>query len=345
MLDVHRLRVFRSVVATGSINAAATNLGYTASAVSQHLAALQRETGLTLVARVGRGIQPTAAGLALAAEIDDVLERLSNVESVVAELRSGRSGALHIAYFASAGSAWMPAVARVLLRDFPDLRLTLSLRDGIAVSPPRPDVQVLVEQDNLDPGPGVRAYHLYDDPYVAILPRSHRFADADVVNLVDISEEVWIDNDPAHGWCRRNLILACHAAGFSPPYRIEAHDYPTAIAFVDAGIGLTIVPSMAAHHLPENVVSVPVTGPTPRRSIYALVPVAVQDVPAVRAVISTLYECARQTRAQQQDVPHRTVPATGVPAPAAGGGHATMPRRANAASRAASTRRTVASTA
>src|SRR5262245_52736852 len=51
MLDVHRLRVFRSVVASGSIQAAAVNLGYTASAVSQHVSALQRETGLTLVSR------------------------------------------------------------------------------------------------------------------------------------------------------------------------------------------------------------------------------------------------------------------------------------------------------
>ncbi|WP_157602895.1 helix-turn-helix domain-containing protein, partial [Promicromonospora kroppenstedtii] len=66
MLDVHRLRVFRSVVASGSIGAAAANLGYTPSAVSQHVSALQRETGLKLLARHGRGIRPTAAGRALA---------------------------------------------------------------------------------------------------------------------------------------------------------------------------------------------------------------------------------------------------------------------------------------
>ena len=56
MLDVHRLRVFRSVVASGSINAAAANLGFTASAVSQHVTALQRETGLALMNRneIGR---------------------------------------------------------------------------------------------------------------------------------------------------------------------------------------------------------------------------------------------------------------------------------------------------
>ena len=55
MLDVHRLRVFRSVVASGSIQAAANNLGYTPSAVSQHVTALQRETGLALILAVGSG--------------------------------------------------------------------------------------------------------------------------------------------------------------------------------------------------------------------------------------------------------------------------------------------------
>src|SRR6266496_751704 len=62
MLDIHRLRIFRAVVAAGSINGAASNLGYTPSAISQHLAALQKETGLALVERVGRGIQLTGAG-------------------------------------------------------------------------------------------------------------------------------------------------------------------------------------------------------------------------------------------------------------------------------------------
>src|SRR5258705_10589572 len=94
MLDVHRLRVFRSVVASGSINAAAANLGCTPSAVSQQVSALQRETGLALLTRIGRGIEPTAAGLALAAEIDALLHRLGDVESFVADLRAGRRGTL-----------------------------------------------------------------------------------------------------------------------------------------------------------------------------------------------------------------------------------------------------------
>lgn len=76
MLDIHRLRVFGSVVASGSVQGAAANLLCTSSVVGQHITALQCETGLVLFERVGGGFCPTPAGFAVAAEADGVLVRL-----------------------------------------------------------------------------------------------------------------------------------------------------------------------------------------------------------------------------------------------------------------------------
>ena len=98
MIDLHRLRVFRAVVADGSINGAAATLGYTPSAVSQHLTALQRETGLSLIERQGRGVVPTAAGRAVAHEAGCVLERMAEFESFVADIRDGHTGRLSVCY-------------------------------------------------------------------------------------------------------------------------------------------------------------------------------------------------------------------------------------------------------
>jgi DNA-binding transcriptional LysR family regulator len=290
MLDVHRLRVFRAVVASGSVHAAATNLGYTASAVSQHVSALQRETGLVLMTRNGRGVEPTSAGLALAAEIDGVIDRLSGVESFVADLREGRAGTLSVAYFASVGAAWMPSVVRALLRDFPGIRLDLSLRDDVALPDERVDVQIAVAPRDVRPATGVRAVHLLDEPYVAVLPRSHPLAGEPTVDLGRLAGDRWVDNDFARGWCRQNLIEACQAAGFSPPFHVEAHDYPTAVAFVDAGIGITVLPRIGAASLPPGAVAVPVTNPTPERSIHALVQTAVLDTPPVRRTLDLLQD-------------------------------------------------------
>ena len=295
VLDVHRLRVFRSVVASGSIQAAANNLGYTPSAVSQHVTALQRETGLALISRVGRGIEPTAAGRALAIEIDGVLSRLGEVESVVGDLRAGRTGSLSIAYFASVGSAWMPAVVATMMREFPAVRLDLALREDVPTDPAeRPDLQIAVEQGAIH-RPGLVVRHLLDDPYVAVLPSTHPLAGRAAVDLIELATDRWVDNDFARGWCRRNLIEACHAAGFSPPFHVEAHDYPTAMAFVAAGIGLTVLPRLGARQLPPGVVAVPVTSPTPVRSIFALVRDGVADTPAVRTVLAELTRLGAST--------------------------------------------------
>jgi DNA-binding transcriptional LysR family regulator len=293
MLDVHRLRVFRAVVASGSVNAAATNLGYTASAVSQHVAALQRETGLALLARSGRGVEPTAVGLALAAEIDDVLARLGDVEAFVGDLRDGRTGSLSIAYFASVGSAWMPTVARTLLQEFPALRLDLALRDDLSAGPgQRPDVQIVVAPAGFRGTREARAHHLVDDPYLAVVPAGHPLAGAESVELAQLETERWIDNDLADGWCRRNFLEACRAAGFRPSFRVEAHDYPSAVAFVEAGIGITVLPRLGAIRLPSAVAAVPVTSPTPVRSIFALVQTAAESAPAARRALEVLGECA-----------------------------------------------------
>ncbi|QOC92433.1 LysR family transcriptional regulator [Micromonospora craniellae] len=297
MLDVHRLRVFRSVVASGSVQAAAANLGYTPSAVSQHLTALQRETGLTLLARAGRGLRPTAAGHALAAEADRVLARVGAAESLIADLRTGRTGALSVAYFASVGAAWMPLVVRRILTELPGVRLDLQLREHIPDSrEERADVQVVVADTGFDPGSGFTAQHIVDDPYVAVLPAGHPLAGHDEVDLAELAEERWVDNDFARGWCRAKLLEACTAAGFSPAFRVEAHDYRTALAFVAAGIGLTVLPALGAAHLPEGVTVVRAVRPMPIRSIHVVVHDAVEHTPAVRTTVAALHEAADGAR-------------------------------------------------
>lgn len=289
MLDVHRLRIFRSVVASGSIQAAASNLGYTPSAVSQHVTALQRETGLALVKRVGRGIEPTAAGRTLAEQVDGVIARLGEVESIVGDLRAGRTGSLSVSYFASVGSAWMPHVVRALMENFPDVRLDLALSEELPDNPvERSDIQIVVERESLPSAPGSSVHHLLDEPYVAVLHHDHPLAEADAIDLAELATDQWVDNDSAQGWCRRTLIDACRAAGFSPPFQVEAHDYPTAIAFVATGIGITVVPRLGVAALPAEVRAVPVTSPTPVRSIYAVVQTAIETTPPTRLVLDVL---------------------------------------------------------
>src|ERR1700751_1608231 len=104
MLDVRRLRVLQAVSAHGSVTRAAAALGYTAPAVSQQLAALEREVGMPLTERSGRSIELTPAAVILVAHTDALLTQLTAAESDLAALRDQVAGPVTLAAFPSAGS-------------------------------------------------------------------------------------------------------------------------------------------------------------------------------------------------------------------------------------------------
>ncbi|GAA1482095.1 LysR family transcriptional regulator [Gordonia sinesedis] len=294
MIDPHRLRVFRAVVAEGSIGGAADALGYTSSAVSQHIAALQRETGLVLIEREGRGIVPTQAGTTLASEAAAVFDHLSRVDGLVADLRDGRAGSLRVTYFASAGSTWMPSVVATIRHEFPDVRLELRLCELSDGSGAPPDVEIVVEGST---PPAIRGYDrlpLVTEDYLAVVAPDSPFAGRSGVTLRELAEETWVDNDVARGPCREALLNACTAAGFTPCFGVETHDYPTALRFVAAGVGLTVVPALALVDLPTGVSVVPISDP-PQRVIAIHRRHSVRDSGVADRLIELVREQASMT--------------------------------------------------
>src|SRR5215210_2815732 len=123
MLDVKRLKVLREVAARGSFSAAADALHFTQSAVSQQIAALERETGTTLVDRNARGVRLTEAGEVLVRHTDVIMARLADAEAELEALSGLRGGRLRLAAFPSAASSIAPtAIARFRVRH-PDVEL------------------------------------------------------------------------------------------------------------------------------------------------------------------------------------------------------------------------------
>ncbi len=306
MLDLHRLRIFRSVVASGSINAAATHLGYTPSTVSQHVATLQRETGLKLLTHVGRGVEPTEAGRELANLSGRVLTHLAEVESRVKDLRDGRSGALSIQSFDSATTAWLPAVARRILTEFPGLHLRIALAEGLSTpadagdasdiqaqaASDAPDLRLISAGPGYQPPAGYQAHCLLEEDYQAIVPAGHRLATSGPVDLAELRAETWIASDSPDSPCAVNVQRSCAAAGFAPAFAVETTNHVAGIAFVAAGVGLTVVPRLCTLGLPPGVAAVDLTNPTPTRTVYALVNANVLDRPAMQLALRALHECA-----------------------------------------------------
>ena len=289
-MDVHRLRVLRAVVADGSIQGAAASLGYTPSAISQHLTALQKETGLRLLQRSGRGIEPTVAGRAVAAEAARIFERLADLESLVADLRAGRVGALSVSYFASAGAVWIPPVVATIAREFPRLRLDLRLIELLADDSGPPDVEIAVDGAESGGIAGYQVHPLLTEPYLAVVPVTSALARRAQVDLAELRDQAWVDNDVARGPCRQAVLDACSTVGFSPAFHIETQDYPTAIRFVAEGMGITVIPRLGLGTLPDSTVAVPIVNPTPQRSISVRVRDTAANHPAVIRMLELLDE-------------------------------------------------------
>ncbi|WP_063893673.1 LysR family transcriptional regulator [Nocardia sp. Root136] len=297
MIDTHRLMIFRSVVATGSVAAAAATLGYSPSAISQHLTALQRETGLRLLERVGRGVEPTPAGRVIAGEAAKVLDELTALGSTVSDLRAGKAARITINSFSSSGTNWMPDVVATLTHEFPDTRVRLRIVDELAaIADNRPDIALTVRLDKPTQVSGYSHRDLITEPYVVVVPGDHELAARTTVDVAELEQYRWIDNDTSHGPCRQAMLNACAAAGFTPRFVVETTDYPSALRFVARGVGLTVVPRLGATDLPSGACALELTNPTPRRTICAHIKDSESYNPVVLRTMELLDELAVRPR-------------------------------------------------
>ncbi len=297
MLDVRRMQVLRTVVTSGSVTAAATALGYTPSAISQQIAALEKEAGTALLERVGRGVRPTEAGLLLTEYADTIGRQVAEAQTALADLRAGRTGRLAVRYFATAGAPLVaPAVAR-LRAEHPGVRIELKLIDPgdqlPAVKEGRADLALVVRPRGADPE-GVRLLHLLDDTYFAVLPAGHPLADRPALALADLADEPWVGSEWP-GPCLDAQLEACAEAGFRPGFAVESEDYATAQGFVAAGLGVGLVPRLGLGSPHPDVVVRRFTGPQPRRSIHAAVRATAPPQPALRTFVKALREAAESS--------------------------------------------------
>jgi len=295
MLDVRRMQVLRAVVTSGSVTAAATNLGYTPSAVSQQIAALERQAGLPLLERVGRGVRPTAAGRLLTEHAAIIAQHVAEAETALADLRAGRTGRLAIRYFATAGAALVPPALAKLRADHPrvqvDLRLNNPADQLVEVVRGEADLAIMVPAHE-EPPDGIRLVHLLDDPYHAVLPKGHHLAAKRVLDLAELAEEPWVNNELAAGPCLERMLAACASAGFSPNFVVQSDEYATAQGFVAAGLGVTLIPSLGLGQRHPAVVVRRVRNPQPVRSIYAAVRESSLAQPALASLLDALRDAA-----------------------------------------------------
>jgi DNA-binding transcriptional LysR family regulator len=302
MLDVKRLRVLREVAARGSFSAAAESLAYTQSAVSQQIAALEREAGTVLVDRNARGVRLTEAGRALVRHADVILARLADAEAELDAIAGVRGGRLRMVSFPTAGATLAPRAIGLFRERFPGVEVTLAPREpheGLeCLKTGECDIALTVEAGfrRID-DKAIECHHLLDDPMYVCLPAGHPVAQKRRISLGDLATDAWITSVP--GTCPDSAILerACQAAGFEPRVAFQSDDYVAIQGFIAAGVGVCLIPDLALVAVRDDVVVRPLQGRAPVRRIIAATLAGGFQSPAAIAMLEILAEVGAEFEA------------------------------------------------
>jgi DNA-binding transcriptional LysR family regulator len=260
MLDVRKMALLRELARLGTIAAVAQAQFCTPSAVSQQLSALEREAGVRLLRRDGRGVALTAAGVDLAERTEGVLALLEEAAAALASARTELAGELRIGAFPTAVRTLLPTALVELGAAHPRLELHVTELDPAQA----PDA---LRAGLLD----IALVHSYDyvpaepDPALVtepLLTETVYLASAAALALVPGApgadpvlagrDQPWIVGSP-DTLCHLMAIRLCQAAGFTPRIRHYADDFAAVLMLVAAGQGVAVIPELAIPACPDGV--------------------------------------------------------------------------------------------
>lgn len=263
--DPRHLLTLEAVARLRSFAAAADELGFTQSAISQQIAELERRVGAPVLTR--RPVAVTEVGAVLLdteARVDAVMSAAS---AELSALETGDGGHVRLGAFVSAADALVPPALHALRRSSPGVRVTLhqleTTESHAALLRGQLDLAITFSYDHAPtPTPsGVVTDPLLDEPVLLALPEGHDLAGHGTVDLADVPDADWIIT-PVDA-----LGVALPQAPSDPRLRLAGDDFRTALRLVALGLGMTLLPALALADAPASVVTRPVAGIDLRRRI------------------------------------------------------------------------------
>ncbi|HWT95055.1 MAG TPA: LysR family transcriptional regulator [Solirubrobacteraceae bacterium] len=305
MIDVRRLRALRELADRGTIAAAANALQLTPSAVSQQLAALEREVGHRLLEPEGRGVRLTPAAHVLLEHAGSLFAGLERMRADLDAHAAGEAGEVRIGAFPTAIVDLVAPAAARLREDAPRVRLAVTEYEAPGVfdvlAAGRIDVALGMESAYAPRRDDTRFTRvpLQADVLDAAVPDDHPLAREREIDLRALADETWVVPPP--GWqCESVLLGACQAAGFTPAMAHRTSDWSAALALVAVELGVTLVPRLAQTAPPPGVAIVPLTGAEPpARHLFAACRGGAETAPALRLVLDALQAAAARPRGRE----------------------------------------------
>jgi DNA-binding transcriptional LysR family regulator len=302
-LSLTGLRVLREVASVGSFTAAARSLGYTQSAISRQVAGLEAAAGGPLFERTARGVRLTDAGEVLLRRARSVLDEVDAAERELEGISQRAAGRLRIGAFPTAMASLVPRALAALQRREPAVRP--ALREGASATHLKNLAAGSVDLAVIGAMPGARptrsrrigTEHVIDDPLLLAVGRDHQLARRRTVDLDDLAQESWI---AATTKASDTMIGAWQWADWQPRVVQLAKDWTAKLGLVAGGLGVTLVPGLAADAVRPDVSLVRIRS---ERTVTREVSIAMRaegDSAAAAAFAELLHETASEMASELQ---------------------------------------------
>jgi molybdate transport repressor ModE-like protein len=296
-IELRHLAALEAVAREGSFGRAAEALGYTQSAVSQQVAALERIVGDRLVERPGgpRKVSLTESGRLLLRHAEAITARLEAAHADLAALREGEAGTLRVGVYQSVGARILPALMQRFIAEWPGVELMLVEVN----SDSEPEVASRLERGELDlafwvlplvEGP-LAGLELLRDDYVLAVPASSPLAERETAGLADLGAELLIGNQR----CRTTAAAedALRLSGLEPRVAFRSDDNGTVQSLVAAGLGVALVARLTLDESDPRIRVLPLDPPIPPRRIAIAWHRDRHRSPAARAFVELAAEVCR----------------------------------------------------
>ncbi|MCA4131685.1 LysR family transcriptional regulator [Arthrobacter sp. M4] len=295
MLDLHRLILLREVNLHGSMSAAARELAYSHSAISQQLGVLEKETGVVLLEKVGRSVKLTPAGEELVRNTEAILAAIEHAESDLATSHQRAQGVVTVAAFATISRSVLPTAVAELTRSYPGLDVRLRREE-----PETAVLQLISRQVDAvvtdafpgtqgAPNGGIHTTIIGQDPVRGYLPHGLTFDDFDQLRTVR-----WVV-EPLSSASTQWALRVCRERGIEPVIAHVSSDLLFHLRMVEQGLAAAFLPDMVVREAGSDVEPSSWLPSDQRRSIHYLVRQGSEHNLALVAVREAIIQAFRLT--------------------------------------------------
>lgn len=293
MIDLATLSALRAVDVQGSVVAAADALGFTPSAISQQIKRLERQAGVPLLERVGRGVVLTTQGRELVDAGTRLLGELERIESGLHRTTGTVAGQIRLAAFSTAMRGLVAPAIPSLLAEHPGLALSLVERepwdtiDLVATGQYEMGVVHSWGDVPIDVPDHLSRVSITSDVADVIARRDHPLAHHHSVTPHDLVDEGWIAT-PEGTICRQWLSRMYDGTGRRPLIAHESMEFASHLSMASAGLGIALVPRLGRSELTPDLVAIEVVDPVPTRDVAVVFRLTMTESPAVQAILAAL---------------------------------------------------------